>query len=283
MPPAAQMLPPLRDWEAAPRERMAASEARVLDSANKVLARHRAPPLAHACELLLADTPLLCTWPELDPWRRPAAGADWYGPNVAPPAGLSPEWPAGEGVKVFAYLNAAHPEHGAMLAALQAAGCRMLCYSPAVANGAKPPLEGPAIAWARTPVNMDAALRACALVVCHAGESTASQALLAGRPLLLMPQSTESFLTARRVREMGAGININELARPRDWPAIVRSLLEDERYRDAAQAFAGRHAGFDARRQAEVLADAIEASCKASGTPRAQRLEDSENVSARTW
>jgi UDP:flavonoid glycosyltransferase YjiC (YdhE family) len=130
---------------------------------------------------------------------------------------------------------------------------------------------------------MDAALRACALVVCHAGESTASQALLAGRPLLLMPQSTESFLTARRVREMGAGININELARPRDWPAIVRSLLEDERYRDAAQAFAGRHAGFDARRQAEVLADAIEASCKASGTPRAQRLEDSENVSARTW
>jgi UDP:flavonoid glycosyltransferase YjiC (YdhE family) len=259
MPPAGQALPPLRDWEAAPRERMVAAEARVLDSANKVLARYGAPPLAHASSLLLGDAPLLCTFPELDPWRRPPAGAVWYGPNLAPASGLAPQWPAGEGAQVFAYLNAPHPEHGALLAALQAAGCRTLCYSPEVAGGARPPLEGDGIAWAGAPVDLDAALPASRLVVCHAGESTVSQALLAGRPLLLMPQAAESFLTARRVREMGAGININELARPLDWPAIVRQMLDDERYGQAAQAFAQRHQAFDARRQAGVLADALEA------------------------
>jgi UDP:flavonoid glycosyltransferase YjiC (YdhE family) len=258
MPPAGQALPPLRDWEPAPRERMAAAEARVLDSANRVLARHGAATLDRAAGLLLGDTPLLCTFPELDPWRRPVESAVWYGPNLAPIAGAAPHWPAGAGAQVFAYLSGPHPEHGALLAALQAAGCRTLCYSPEVAGGATPPLDGPGIAWARAPVDLSAALPASSFVVCHAGESTVSQALLAGRPLLLMPQAAESFLTARRVRELGAGININELARPLDWAAIVRRMLEDKRYGQAAQAFAQRHQAFDAGRQADVLADALE-------------------------
>jgi len=259
MPPAAQALPPLRDWEPVQRERMAASEARVLDSANKVLAHHGAAPLTHAAGLLLGDAPLLCTFPELDPWRRPADSARWYGPNIAPSAGIGAQWPAGAGPKVFAYLNAPHPEHGVLLAALQAAGCLTLCYSPEVAGGRKPPLDGAGIAWARAPVDLSQALPEAAFVVCHAGESTVSQALLAGRPLLLMPQAAESFLTARRVRELGAGINVAELARPLDWAAIVRSLLQEEGYRHAAQAFAQRYAGFDAGRQAAALAGVLEA------------------------
>jgi len=260
MPPALKPLPPLRDWEPAQGERMAAGEARVLDSANKVLARYSAPPLALASGLLLGDAPLLCTFPELDPWRRPPDSVCWYGPNVAPSAGAAaPQWPAGEGARVFAYLNAPHAGHAAMLQALGAAGCRTLCYSPEVAAGARPPVDGANIAWARVPVDLAQALPACEFVVCHAGESTVSQALLAGRPLLLMPQSAESFLTARRVRELGAGINIGELARPLDWPAIVRVLLEQASYRQAAQAFAHRHADFDAGRQAAALVEVLEA------------------------
>jgi UDP:flavonoid glycosyltransferase YjiC (YdhE family) len=258
MPPGGQPLPPLRDWEAVPRERMAASEARVLDSANRLLARHGAAPLAHASGLLLGDVPLLCTWPELDPWRRPADSLRWFGPNLSFTEGASPQWPQGEGPRVFAYLGGPHPEHGALLAALQAAGCRTLCYQPEVAGGAAPPCDGPGIAWARAPVDLGAALPGCAFAVCHAGESTVSQALLAGVPLLLMPRAAESFLTAQRVRELGAGINIDELARPLDWTAIVRGLLQGEGYRAAAQDFARRHAGFDARLQAEALVAVLE-------------------------
>jgi UDP:flavonoid glycosyltransferase YjiC (YdhE family) len=121
-----------------------------------------------------------------------------------------------------------------------------------------PPFDGPRIAWARGPVDLGAALPACAFAVCHAGESTVSQSLLAGVPLLLMPESAESFLTAQRVRELGAGINIDELARPLDWAAIVRGMLQGEGYRAAAQDFARRHAGFDALGQAEALAAVLE-------------------------
>jgi hypothetical protein len=44
-----------------------------------------------------------------------------------------------------------------------------------------------------------------------------------------------------------------------------------------------RYAGVDAGRQAEALADALEAAYKTSGTARAQRFDDKEKLSARTW
>ncbi|WP_296952484.1 glycosyltransferase [uncultured Massilia sp.] len=260
MPPAAAPLPPLRDWEAAPAQRLAAAEARVLDSANRVLAAHGAAPLAHAASLLLGDAPLLCGWPELDPWRRPPGGVRWFGPVIAPAAAtaIAPAWPGGDGPRVFAYLRGPHPEHAAMLAALARAGCRTLCYLPEVAGGKAAPFVHASIAWARAPVALDAALAQAAFVVCHAGESTVAQALLAGRPLLMLPQTAEAFLTARRVCELGAGINVNALARPRDWDGIVGGLLGQAGWCAAAQEFAGRHAGFDAAGQARVLAAAIE-------------------------
>lgn len=261
IPPADRPLPPLRDWEAPQKEtaaRMAAAEARVLATANALLARHGAAPYARAADLLRGDMPLLCTWPELDPWGRGEHDARWFGPTVAGPGAGVPAWPDGDGPRVFAYLRGAHPEHGAMLAALARAGCRALCYLPDVAAGAAPPYAHPLVAWAPGPVALHDALPASAFAICHAGESTVSQALLAGVPLLMLPRTAEAFLTARRVRQLGVGINVNEMTRPLDWDAVVRRMLEGEGRRAAAQAFARRHADFDGDRQAEDIADVLQ-------------------------
>jgi len=256
--PPAGPLPPLRDWEAIPQARMAATEARVLATANAVLARHGAAPYARAADLLRGDVPLLCTWLELDPWGRGAPDERWLGTTIAGAAAGAPAWPQGAGPRVFAYLRGPHPEHGAMLAALARAGCRTLCYLPEVAAGAAPPYAHPLVAWAAGPVALQDALRESAFAVCHAGESTVSQALLAGVPLLMLPRTAEAFLTARRVRQLGAGINVNEMARPLDWDAVVGRMLEGSDFRAAAQAFARRHADFAADRQAETIVDVLE-------------------------
>lgn len=257
--PPAGPLPPLRDWEAIPQARMHATEARVLATANAVLARHGAAPYARAADLLRGDMPLLCTWPELDPWDRAGTDERWFGSTIADAGAGTPAWPEGAGARVFAYLRGPHPEHGAMFEALARAGCRTLCYLPEVAAGAAPPYAHPLIAWAAGPVALRDALRESAFAICHAGESTVSQALLAGVPLLMLPRTAESFLTARRVRRLGAGINVNEMARPLDWNAVVGRMLEGSDFRVAAQAFARRHADFDAGRQAEAIADMLEA------------------------
>lgn len=232
-------------------------EARLLDSANRVLALYEAAPLAHACELLRGDDTLLCTWPELDHYGRSGDGP-WLGPSLTPPPGEDAAWPEGEGPRVFAYLKASHAGVREVLDALVRRGCRVLCYLPEVAGGGPAPLQHPLVRYAARPVSMAQALAACELVVCHAGEATVSLTLLAGRPLLLLPVATESALMARRVAQMGAGINAMAGPEPRDWDGFVRTLLDTPGYRDAARAFAARHAGFDASRRAEALADRFE-------------------------
>lgn len=258
MPPAGQPLPPLRSWEAPQPARLRAGEARLLDSANRVLAAHGAAPLARGAELLLGDHPLLCTWPELDHAGR-CGGGPWLGPNLPQPAGCAPAWPPGSGRPVFAYLRRGVPGAAEVLGALLRQGCRVLCYMPDVAAGAPAPLESPHLAWAPGPVFLPEALAECELVVSHAGEALTAQALLAGRPLLTLPHTAESFLMARRVARLGAGINAMEQPRPRDWDAMAKSLLEEPAWREAAADFARRYADFDPQRQAAELADRFEA------------------------
>lgn len=242
LPPPGRTLPCLRDWETIPPQRLAEAEARVLQVANAVLSQHGAPPLAWAADLFLGDAPLMTAWPEMDHYGRGAGDAEWLGPMFASGGGIAPQWPQGEGRRVFAYLKTEHGEHAHVLAALARAGCRVLCYIPEVANGKAPPVQLPGILYARRPVDLAAALAQSDWCVCHGGEATVAQSLLAGVPLLLLPMQVEQFLMSRRMA--AAGLAVNLPAAPPDWPALVRTVLATPAFATAARAFAARHAGF---------------------------------------
>jgi hypothetical protein len=238
----------LRDWEAIPQQRLAQAEARMLDVANDVLARHGAAPLAWAADLFLGDVPLLTAWPVTDHYGRGDGDAEWIGPVFARGGGIAPKWPDGGGPRVFAYLKAEHGEHGRLLAALAQAGCRVLCYIPEVAGGKPPPVRAPGIFYARRPVDAAAALSETDWCVCHGGEATVAQAALAGVPLLLLPMQLEQFLLSRRMAAAGLAVMAASPAAassPPDWQALLRRLLSDPAPRRAAQSFAARHAGYD--------------------------------------
>jgi len=257
-PPAGRALPNLRPWERIGAERLAAAEDHVLRTANAVLARYRAPGHAHAGDLLLGDVQLLCTWPELDHYGRPASSVTWYGPNFLARTGTAPHWPAGSGPKVFAYLKREHAQHAALLQALVDAGCRVACYLPEVASGMAPPVAGPNIAYARGPVSLEQAMSEADLCVCHGGEATIVQALLVGVPVLLLPMQLEQFLICQRVDAGGAGVNVARLPEPLDWAAVVQQVLTQPRYRAAASAFAVRYSGFTQQGMAVRIAEQFE-------------------------
>lgn len=257
MPPAHAPLPPLALHGELPASRLAAGEQRLLASCNAVLAAHGAAPIAHGADLLVGDHPLLCTWPELDHYGRGGAST-WLGPNLPAGGGIAPEWPQGEGPRVFVYLSRNGEEDGACLAALVRQGCRVLCYAPAIAAGKAPPFAAPALRYARAPLALEQVFAQCELFVGVAGESSVTRALLAGVPVLLMPHSAESFMLARRVRHLGAGINVAETSRPHDWDGMVRALLGAPGYRAAARAFAARYADYRPVEQACMLAGRFE-------------------------
>ena len=241
--------------------------------------------------------------------RPPGDAADWLGPNFLPDGGQPPQWPAGgsaagdgpaagapagdapadfgraddgrvndgrvndgragAGPRVFAYLKAGHPDHVACLQALVAAGCRVLCYLPEVNSGLKPPVVSPRIHYASGPVDLSQAFTEADLVVCHAGQATVVQALLAGVPLLLLPMQAEQFLMARQVERCGAAINAALRPRPADFGAMLQQLLAQPACRAAAVAFAQRHAGFSHAAQVADLLDRLDGLARRAAAPPA--------------
>lgn len=261
IPPNVLPMPSLRDWEAVPAGRIASADKQMLASINAVLQTTGTAPLERAAQALQGDTPLLLTWPELDHYGRDALpdGQKWWGPSMLPQAGSAPVWPQVEaGSKVFAYLKTEHPDHIAVLQALVKHGCRTLCYLPSVASGKPAPVVSPLIHYASAPVDLAAALIDCELCVCHAGEGTIAPALLAGVPVLLLPTQTEQFLISRRIAATGAGLNAAQLRRPTNYISLIASMLGASSYREAAQAFAARHANFTVAGQSQALVTEFE-------------------------
>jgi UDP:flavonoid glycosyltransferase YjiC (YdhE family) len=260
LPPDVAPIPPFRDWEPLAPGRVAQAEAQVLGNVNAVLQAHGAAPLPRLAALFGGDLPLLCTWPETDHYPRTLApGQRYLGPNFLPDAGQPPQWPAGEGPRVFAYLKAGHPDHAAVLQALDALGCRVACYLPEVCAGMAPPVRSPRIHYASGPLDMQQVLAGSELVVCHAGQATLAQALLAGVPMLLLPMQAEQFVLSRNVEQQaGAAVNAAALRRPTDFRAVIAGLLQQPRYRNAARAFAERHRGFNHHDQVRGLLNQIE-------------------------
>ncbi len=261
IPPDVQPLPSFRPDLAIPQARLIDGERTVLANVNAVLAAHGKPPMARLHEIYAGQQPMLCTWPELDHYRRGDTGQAWYGPNfLAEVGGEVPPWPDGAGPRVFAYLKGGHPEHGAWLQALVDKGCRVICYLPEVAAGKPAPVRSPRLHYAARPVSLGAVLPDCDLLVCHAGEATLTQGLLAGVPLLLLPMQAEQALLARvAAANTGAALNAAELPRPAPMAAALGRLLDDPAMRQQARAFAARYRGFSHEEQTRRMADQFEA------------------------
>ncbi|MGZ8514086.1 MAG: glycosyltransferase [Candidatus Limnocylindrales bacterium] len=80
-------------------------------------------------------------------------------------------------------------------------------------------------------------LRACSLVVSHAGSGALLGAIKAGVPMLAVPQGADQFMNAERL--VAAGLGLRLLAREFTADSVRRSaarLLADPRFRNAASA-----------------------------------------------
>lgn len=260
VPPDASPLPPFRTWEPIAAGRVEHYDQLVLNSVNEVLQGYQAPPLHKLADIFRGDLPLLCTWPELDHYGRGPlpAGQHYMGPTFLPSGGEAPQWPEGDGPTVFAYVRSTHPDHLALLQALDKLGCRTLCYMPEVAAGKPEPLKSARIRYAQGPVHLGQALPQAQLAICHAGEATLAQAILAGVPVMMLPTQAEQFLMAVRVEQAGAGINVAARPRPTDYTALLRQMLHEPAHRQATQALAQRYQAFTHEGQTSDLVDAFE-------------------------
>jgi UDP:flavonoid glycosyltransferase YjiC (YdhE family) len=215
-------------------------DAQVLPSVQAALRLLGDAPLQNLPDIFSGAARVLTTLPALAHYTGYGAEVHWTGPTFVAHAGADPVWPEGPGVPVLVYLDAAYPGLDAVLDALKAQGCRVLLYAKGLSPAAVARHQSPSLFISPTPVRMDLALARAALVVSHGGQGTVAATALAGLPHLILPQHAEQAMSARRVAEAGLGLALHAGSGP-DVAALLKRLVREARFGDAAQAFARAH------------------------------------------
>lgn len=82
-------------------------------------------------------------------------------------------------------------------------------------------------------------LQHSSVFISHAGMNSLNESLYFGVPLLLVPQTMEQKVNARRVRSLGAGLLLRHNPSAQQIRSGVERLLQQDRYRQNAQRLAG--------------------------------------------
>ncbi|MDY0056874.1 MAG: udp-glucuronosyltransferase [Methyloversatilis sp.] len=259
IPPHREVFPAMNYWDKGDVALCARSDALLLAPVNQALALlgdsalPRLTALFGGVRCIAASLPELAHYPDYDECVR------MVGPSYVGDSGVAPQWPAGEGARVFVYLSPEHADFNALMEALRQSGMPTLVHAKGLSPDAARRLGGPSIRFESSPVRMDPAVRAAALVVSHASLGTVSAAALAGRPQLVLPNHMEQYMVARRIVDGGFGLAVPPGSRKTDYPALLRRLLDEKHFAEAARALAQRHAGADPAKTGACIAEELEA------------------------
>lgn len=238
IPPRLSPFPAMRTWETVDRDLLVESERKVLSTLESV-----SRALAGRCLEQLSDLfggGLLATFPELDHYKN--RGESLY--TGAMRMGVSPrqlKWPDRPGCRVLAYLRPSMPGFHAALNALTTLRSNVVTVAPGATYEETVRFEAPGHVIFRSGIGFDELVSGAEVVVCYGGMGLIEQSLLAGVPVLLLPQTTEQVLGARRVVELGAGRMLGKERSIGNIRNALFHLIENEKCRLAARAFAGRY------------------------------------------
>ena len=257
LPPRRNPLPFLRTWETTPPPaRLALIDAAATDAMNAALVDlggRSVSRLTSAADLFDVRASFLCTFPELD--HYPDRGdADYFGPIYEDSIGADAEWPFGGGPRVFAYAHSQHPVFASLLSALRRLGAPTLLYARGLAPGAAREGSTSSLRVMTDPVRLSDALRTAEAVVCQ-GIGTASAALVAGKPVLLMPEYLEQELTLHRIERQDMGIGIPPSADADTALGALRFVLGNAVYRARCAAFSAHYRGYTPSLASEAVAN----------------------------
>jgi UDP:flavonoid glycosyltransferase YjiC (YdhE family) len=236
-PPRVSPLPLLRPWLDVSDEQLLALEQRVLGIINLAAIRAGIHELEYMHDLFDLQGMALLTYPEIDHYQD-RGEADYWGipPN---PEGEACIWPQGEGPKIFAYLKpfAAMQD---LLKVLKKRGGPTIVHAPMIPPELKAQYEGSNILLTGNPVDIDQAAREADVCICNGGHGTVATMLLAGTPMLILPQHLEQLIMAQRLEALGAA-TLDQKLQPKTMKNALDKLLAKSSFKEAAEGFANSH------------------------------------------
>lgn len=220
------------------RARSLQAEKRVTQVVQCVASEVGQPAINNICDIFAAEEQFLCTIPELDHYQRTQPPRYWNLPAQAS-TGRRPTWTDSGRPRVFAYVKPPGAHFDATIKALQQSGCEAEVFAPGISLEMSRQLASEYIRISSQPYDLVKTFDSCDAVICHAGHETVVAALLAGRPVLLIPLQMEQYALAQLVETQGIGELIapdalgklpEALRRTLSKPCIGRAQILRQKY-----------------------------------------------------
>ena len=197
------------------------------------------------CDAFKADARWLCLFSEIDHYPHREA-ANYLGTGYSS-AGESPQWPKGQGSKVFAYLKH-HGDLQELLALLLRLGLPTLIKGDQLPDNIQQQYAQSSVKFVDKMQDMTQVAKHCDLGITNGSASTTAQFLLAGKPVLMMPMHIEQLMGAKAIERSGCGIAVDYMHTQRfSYPAAIERLTAPgNHYKQAAQNFATANKDYQA-------------------------------------
>jgi UDP:flavonoid glycosyltransferase YjiC (YdhE family) len=255
-PPDEAPFPGFRPWMNVGREVLLAREQRVLGHVNRVSAERGGPAFCSLQEVFRTGFDLLLTVPELDHYPGRRAGR-YIGPICGLDVGADVGWPEGSARCVFVYLR---PFDGlpAILQALSSGGCTVNAVLPGAGDDLCSAFSSRSIRISTAPVSLSRLLPTADIAISHGGHGLASACLLAGVPMLLVPQVAEQLMTVYNFERLGIGKGVRSDEVGAKFSSAFTRMLMDTSYRENAGRLSRKYASYDQVEVVRRLSAAIE-------------------------
>ncbi|MFO1368891.1 MAG: glycosyltransferase [Marinagarivorans sp.] len=242
VPPSVSPLPAFNRRLVIQEAALKASEAQLLTALNTYLARHQGPLLDSVSDLFWQTAQVAITHAqELDHFAqgRPA-NTQYFGLATQMPGGLNVQWPDGAGKRVFAYLKTEYTGLLDLLSLLAALPVVAVVYISGEKAEQFLTMQTERVRIYLAPVDLTLLMPTADWLIYHAGSGMASQALVCGKPSILIPTHYEQLFTAEALAARHLGYVLNPHWPPARMEASVRQAFADSDMPKQCQALAGR-------------------------------------------
>lgn len=242
VPPCTQPFPPF-DADAPPGPgTLEALETRLLGVINGAQGRLGLAPLHRVQDLFEGARALVTSYPELDHYAAVPRAERYIGlPDFS--FGARPLWPSPRAPRLFAYLRPS-TQLAPLLAALQRSSAHALVRIAGMSASRLAQSTRPNLLIVDRDVHMRQAAQSCDAFINYAAHGTVAEMLLAGRPGLLLPDTLERGLVARRAQQLGAAL-VQLGGESADYDQLLQQLIENTDLHRRAKLFADHHGMLD--------------------------------------
>lgn len=240
IPPVTQPFPSIQPHLRISTEQLALADQRALTTVNEVVGTFGARPLSHLSELFARSTQIITTFKELDPYSKRGAGL-YVGPVEHSTQYRDEPWRTTGKIRVFVYMRPFIRGVEALLRALQACDAEVKFVMPGAAPALVTKYQAAHFEIHTEPIELGSLLKEADLVISYGSATLLAQSLLAGVPLLLIPDVLEQIINSMRVVEMGAGVLLLKERDPAAISGAIGAVTSQARFRTAARAFAAKY------------------------------------------